>query len=830
MQNTYTLNRKENPIKTSIFVSSNKNKLKFIEKANIKLVDGFIHYSQGISFEGNDRYKFLCDNNIKNENDFMRSYRNKYDIDEEAFLIEYQFSAHKWGRIKAKGHTCLSVTHRPTRHRLANDYYIDIDMSNAHPSILYNIAKINNNEDMTTYLSYYINNRNDVLKQVMEHHKITRDKAKQLFLRLMFGGSYDYFLSDQKCMNKTRLQFVVNFETELKYFMNIIFEANKKTILADLEKTEENYTENEAKRSVLGLWCQTWERVIQEASIKYLVDEKGFDLKNIVPCQDGFMILKDLNDIDIIEEIQDHIKNTFQINMLFEVKGFDEKIDIPEYIEPSYGEWSERVAPTELAKDFKLLYYDDCIIQNKVLYTYYDNKWHLDTDLIKFRLIVEDKFNPMIKNDIEKSPLLDDEEKFKIKNKIMCTTNYIKELYASYRGRSKDTEQDIIFNKKPFLLPFKNGVYDLVNGNFRPINKDDYLTLNTGYDYRELTQEEQIIKNELLHIIESIQPEPSQRKLMLQSLASGLDGKLYQKIFLNYGTGGNGKGLLSSLMLAILGPSFAKSAGLSLLTDIQKSEPNSSFADLEDKRYIVVSETNDQLKLANLRQMTGGTQYSVRGAYALTLSKFELNSTLFLEFNNIPTFDTDPQEAEARRMIKINFPRTFTSDKTKIGKKIGNLDYIESNEKYEDPEWRERAKLPFLHILLEIYRYSYSIDEKCIKFDITEEARENTKKFLGAVNVYEQVINGSFQKIEVDENKTIKDKALGGLKQKSIWLAFQSSNEYKNLSSKQKSQYTLMGLNDWLMNNGYIQVTYNKQAYYCNIAYINDEDDNDNGL
>ena len=46
------------------------------------------------------------------------------------------------------------------------------------------------------------------------------------------------------------------------------------------------------KRTCLSLFYQTIERHIQEGMTLFLVQEKKFILEDIIPCQDGFMILK----------------------------------------------------------------------------------------------------------------------------------------------------------------------------------------------------------------------------------------------------------------------------------------------------------------------------------------------------------------------------------------------------------------------------------------------------------------------------------------------------------------------------------------------------------
>ena len=78
------------------------------------------------------------------------------------------------------------------------------------------------------------------------------------------------------------------------------------------------------------------------------------------------------------------------------------------------------------------------------------------------------------------------------------------------------------------------------------------------------------IKEQLTKIIEDIHPDEEHRLLYLQVLASGLDGRAYQKLFLFNGQGGNGKGLTGSLMDAVLGDYYFQ-PGNGILKDVERA-------------------------------------------------------------------------------------------------------------------------------------------------------------------------------------------------------------------------------------------------------------------
>ena len=328
----------KNAITNSIFI-----KKKMVEYANIKLIYGFLATNMGISYIGNYRYKCNVAFGVNTEQEQMENYKKSYNKKISGFQLGFILPKHKWGRIIPANYTSQSIFHRPTRHRLARDYYIDIDMINAQPTIIFEICKMNNIEKRI--LGKYVKNPKKYREFVMNHHNCNKDTAKNLFICLMFGGSYDSWLKDNDIQENKfkKIKSVCELEDELKSVMDIVYNTNQ-TIKEDILRIEPNKwsNENEAKRSIMALWSQTIERLLQETAIKWLCDNKGFQIEKIVPCQDGFMILKELWYDDILNDVSKIIKDTYNINIGFLNKPFDEAIEIPEFEDDkNLDEWED---------------------------------------------------------------------------------------------------------------------------------------------------------------------------------------------------------------------------------------------------------------------------------------------------------------------------------------------------------------------------------------------------------------------------------------------------------------------------------------------------------
>ncbi len=274
--------------KTSIF-----EKKKMTEHTNIKMIYGFIKNNLGIAYQGIKRYDGVP---FKTELDQMIKYKEFYSKKIKKFQVSFQLPKHKWGRIQPSNHTSLSVYHRPTRHSLCEGIYIDIDMVNAQPSIIVEICKHHHNH--VPALKQYVENTQGMREAIMKHHGVVKDIAKNLPISLMFGGSYSGWLKEHNVVvnDNMKLKEFVEIEQEIKTIIEIVYSSNKDTIEKTVLKQDPDKWKNieEKKRGVMAMWCQSIERLFQETSISYLVNEKGFMIEDIVPCQDGFMILKDL--------------------------------------------------------------------------------------------------------------------------------------------------------------------------------------------------------------------------------------------------------------------------------------------------------------------------------------------------------------------------------------------------------------------------------------------------------------------------------------------------------------------------------------------------------
>ena len=298
-------------------------------------LNSLIQHNIGIEFSDDNYQK--THKGFANEQAHLSTLISKYNKKEGCLKIKIKCPDHGWGRIQPEDHASLSVLHRPTRHSLCDNTYIDIDIYSCCQSVFKNVSELNGIS--YPFLNEYLENRDIIFDNFMTKYNVNRNQIKGLFTALSFGGTADAWFDKYKISNGND-PFIISLENEYQELMDIIYDANPQ-ICVDILKSNPNkfikYTDpkellNKKKRTTMASFYQTAERYLQESMIDYLVKSRNFKLKDVVPCQDGFMILKQLNYPGLVDECLLVVNNKFKFNLKLKLKEFDEKFDIPPYV------------------------------------------------------------------------------------------------------------------------------------------------------------------------------------------------------------------------------------------------------------------------------------------------------------------------------------------------------------------------------------------------------------------------------------------------------------------------------------------------------------------
>jgi phage/plasmid-associated DNA primase len=309
----------------------------------------------------------------------------------------------------------------------------------------------------------------------------------------------------------------------------------------------------------------------------------------------------------------------------------------------------------------------------------------------------------------------------KYKNKIskLRTSGYKTKLIETYKELGVDNS--INFDSKWWLYAFNNKVYDLKTGEFRDLHYEDYISMTCGYDWIEPDINDVKCVEEL---ITKIMPIEEERKLYLQLLATGLEGKCLEKFIVFNGNGRNGKGMLNDLFLEALGE-YGMIGNNSILFEKSKTGANPEKAMIHKKRLVVFREPPEKKKFENsvVKELTGGGKISARGLYDTDTQK-ELNLTMIIECNKRPLFSEDPQEADRQRIIDIKFRSTFTLDNNELN----NEEYVfKANPEFKTENFKIKYKYALLKILFNVHRDYYNNNSN---LNIPESIKNRTNDYL----------------------------------------------------------------------------------------------------
>lgn len=214
------------------------------------------------------------------------------------------------GRFFADYSLSMSSMKREIRHTIADGYYVDVDMVNAHPVILEFIC--NNEEIKCPELTYYINNREKCLKL----KNINRDIMKNNYLSIINGGGHDKSIKQLNKFAKeiTRIHNELCSKKSTQYDEHVVYSKSK--------KRTKNF-----KGSFINILMCNLENEILQTMLEYF--GKPTDA---VLCFDGVMLPKyDENGNENkynLRGCSTYIKNTIGIKMKLKIKPMDKKLTV----------------------------------------------------------------------------------------------------------------------------------------------------------------------------------------------------------------------------------------------------------------------------------------------------------------------------------------------------------------------------------------------------------------------------------------------------------------------------------------------------------------------
>jgi P4 family phage/plasmid primase-like protien len=292
------------------------------------------------------------------------------------------------------------------------------------------------------------------------------------------------------------------------------------------------------------------------------------------------------------------------------------------------------------------------------------------------------------------------------------------------------------------VIGFENGVFDLTIMKFRKGRPEDFVSMTTGYDYYEETEEK---KYRVTEIIASIWDTPEKAEYFMHKMAYSLTGnKTKQEINIHTGIGSNGKSIVFDLTKNALGEYFGTmNPNYFVMNDTQTDKANSELAKTKGKRLIMVSEPSATAKLQGdkLKRISGNEVIVTRELHKSTI-EFKPQFFLHILTNDIPELAKIDGGTE-RRIKIIDYPFVFKK-KDEFIEGRPNIKLADENLSIEI----ESLTMAFFHLLIFYFKRDY--------VEI-QEVKESTKEYMEDNNPFAVWIQENFIITNDEEDKIFLD-------------------------------------------------------------------------
>jgi len=677
--------------------------------------------------------KFYCNQQISNNYSMEMNYKYANGKNE--------------GRIFVDGKMGLQRIWKKFRGILCDGLNVDLDMINAHPTILLYLCKLNKID--CDNLENYVNSRKYCLDSLKESDKLTKEEAKILFICSMNSEEPILCKYEGKKQIKYKNEFYKKFDGEMKIIQSKfikIYENEFKYI----EKKNKDNLNGKLLNSIL---CKYENIILQKAMNKM----SSFKIR--VPMLDGFMV--DIRDVNFpIEMIINTLnKETEEYNIKWSNKNHDveilDKLNNMKFNDNLYdyiGESEEDIANYILTT----------LLKNKLFncdgekFLYLKPKWiKKDVNKLLFQVLTPHYFyinTPMGVRIINK-------DTSSLKSLIEMILNLCPNEDDFYKITYKDTKHRLFYN---------NGYYDFIEGKFIDYN-DDKIPFTTQFinrDYIPNNKLENEIYEKIFYPIfnidfdENNEPIKNDKyqtmKYAIFQLSRKIAGHIEDKNWLFFLGGRNsGKGIIERLLSHCFEPYVKSFNSSNLISKKSMGEISKELAwmvDFEFSRLIFGSEIDQKLDNKGRNEikfngrliksiMSGGDELECR-TNNKDARKFQIQSTIVLCANDIPTcepvdamdfclkfdmpcrFLTDDMYNKLGEGVKKTFIRKTADDSLKNW--LSNIDVIQSIEHIIFEAYKEKINIPNSLIdTVENEQIETAEDKLLSLFDFSEEYYNN---------------------------------------------------------------------------------------------------------
>ena len=258
-------------------------------------------------------------------------------------------NCHGFGRVNPELALSLGVFTRQLRHVLCKKNWIDIDIENAQPTLLYQFCLDQGLKCDT--IKDYVLNREKFFEEVANTYifddgtplntKVNgkwkyRDILKSLFIVMIFFGGFDRWRDDNKIHRNAKIEdskLVYAFKQELTVISNTIMKHNETFFnLINMETKVKSKIDNKGEKQTytnplgraMSIFLQDYERRVLDVVFKYMLDNKFIVNDEVILCYDGLMIPKKNYKDTLLTALNIEVYNKLGFNLTFTTKDMKE--------------------------------------------------------------------------------------------------------------------------------------------------------------------------------------------------------------------------------------------------------------------------------------------------------------------------------------------------------------------------------------------------------------------------------------------------------------------------------------------------------------------------
>ena len=414
-----------------------------------------------------------------------------------------------------------------------------------------------------------------------------------------------------------------------------------------------------------------------------------------------------------------------------------------------------------------------------MLYVYDRMKgyWEQDHKGSHTRVMISDLVDDWLIEELEPLKGMSDAAKpyNKAREKVSSNSG-INNIYSIFKDSIPQNNTIEFDDTKPYYFVWSCGkAYDFESHEFVVLQKEDYITMTTGYPYETYTEEDLAC---LQTLYREIHYDEGTYLPYMSMCVTACIGIQIEKLIVNTGGGGNGKGVVNELLSKMLGNYFYKGSVSTLQEPIKAEQANPALASMHLKRLTICTEPEPGKKLnqATLKTITGDGDINARQLYSSAM-KVNNQNTLVMECNQLPNISGKMDNSVKRRIRAIPFNATYTDDPNDPDLLAGKPHVHPANLLYKKTLWQKSKRAALFEMISRFAKEHGTglLESETCKKRADKYVNESDFAMEWFRDLYERVPNGE----DVEPLPMIE-----------LFAEFKACDEYKNMDRDDKKYWT----------------------------------------